>query len=374
MNHILITNDHNEMIALGKILFEEHREFYSNEIRLRSITDVIDAEMRNATQSEKDDVFFRSLYDYWVYGNSIKEEFGFDFAHKTHEEKLEYLTYRNRFLYMHHLNPPETRHYLDNKWEAYNLMKKYYRRDAIVIQDESDYDIFCKFIQMHPQFVVKPLGMSGGKGVHKESAENIDAKVLFHQILDERGDLTAKYHYGNASAMMLEEMIIQAPELSKLHPSSVQSIRLVTIRTEDKVHFWYPRFHVGVKGDFQSNAAAGGITALVDSKTGIVTSHGWCKDGTEYEIHPDTGIAIRGLQIPAWDQLVNIAQDLMLNIVPDIRYVGWDFAYSDKGWCIIEGNWAGEFVGDQLSTGRGLRKELEALIGWKPHQTYWWQE
>ena len=74
MNHILITNDHNEMIALGKILFEEHREFYSNEIRLRSITDVIDAEMRNATQSEKDDVFFRSLYDYWVYGNSIKEE------------------------------------------------------------------------------------------------------------------------------------------------------------------------------------------------------------------------------------------------------------------------------------------------------------
>lgn len=373
MESIPVTTNHSEMIEIGKALFLEHKEFYSNEVRLRSITDVIDAEMPNATREEKQDVFFRSLYDYWVYGNSIKEEFGFDFANKTHEEKMEYITYRNRFLYMYHLNDPQTRHILDNKWEAYNLMKRYYRRDAIVIRDESDYDAFCAFVKEHPRFVVKPLGMSGGKGVHKESAENTDAKTLFRQILDERGELTAKYHYGNASAMMLEEMIVQAPEMARLHPASVQSIRLVTIRTGDKVHFWYPRLHIGVKGDFQSNAAAGGITALVDPETGIVTSHGWCKDGSEYEIHPDTDIPIRGLQMPAWEELVDIANDLMRNVVPEIRYVGWDLAYSDKGWCIIEGNWAGEFVGDQLSAERGLRKELEALIGWKPQQTYWWQ-
>lgn len=374
MKAIRITNDVNEMIQIGKELVEEHKENYSNEKRLRSITDIIDLHMPNASEQEKSDVFYRSIYNYWVYGNNIKEEFYFNFGEKTHEQKNEYITYRNRFDYMRHLNSVENRHYLDNKWEAYELMKPYYRRDAILIKDEKDYDAFIAFTDKHPTFVVKPIGMSAGRGVHKESCEGVEREELFHKILGERDTLGQKYFYGDFSAMMLEELVDQDDEMAQLHPASLQSIRLVTVRVGDKVHLWYPRIDIGRGGSFLINAAAGSIMALIDPETGKIAGKGIPESGELFEVHPDTGVRIEGFQIPKWDELVAMATDLMMNVMPDIRYVGWDMALSKKGWCVVEGNWAGEFVGDQLGHGRGLRKEFETLIGWKPAKTFWWEE
>lgn len=371
---IKITNDTNEMIEIGKKIFEKQKEYYSNEKRLRSVTDIIDLHMPDATKEEKDAVFFRSLYNYWVYGNNIKEEFYFNFADKTHDQKKEYLTYRNRFDYMRHLNSEANRHYLDNKWEAYELMKPYYKRDAILIKEDADFDEFVAFVEKHTEFVVKPIGMSAGRGVHKESAEGVDKKELFNKLLGERNELAAKYHYGDMSAMMLEEVVDQDEEMAALHPASLQSIRLVTIRVGDKVHAWYPRIDIGRGGSFLINAAAGSIMALIDPETGVIVGKGVPESGELFEVHPDTGVRIEGFQIPKWDELIEMATDLMLNVMPDICYVGWDMALSKKGWCVVEGNWAGEFVGDQLGYERGLRKEFEELIGWKPNKTYWWED
>ena len=374
MKEIRITENLAEMAEIGRQIFEEKKEWYSDEKRLRSVTDVIDLHMPDATQEEKDEVFFRSLYDYWVYGNNIKEEFYFNFAEKTHEQKKEYLTYRNRFLYMKHLNSVENRHYLDNKWEAYELMRPYYRRDAILIKDEGDYEAFAAFVEKNPAFVVKPVGMSAGRGVHKDSCEGADKRAVFDRILQERNDLAAKYHYGDSSAMMLEEIVDQDERMAALHPASLQSIRLVTVRVGDKVHVWYPRIDIGRGGSFLINAAAGSIMALIDPKTGVIKGKGIPESGELFEVHPDTGVRIEGFQIPEWDALIDMATDLMLNVMPDICYVGWDMALSKKGWCVVEGNWAGEFVGDQLGQGHGLRREFEEMIGWKPEQTYWWEE
>ncbi len=374
MEKIQITNDHGEMIKIGKELFEKHKEIYSDAKRLRSITDIIDLHMPNATEVEKQDVFFRSIYNYWVYGNSIKEEFYFNFADKTHDEKKEYITYRNRFPYMRHLNSVENRHYLDNKWEAYELMKPYYRRDAILIKDDGDYEKFLNFVEKNPTFVVKPVGMSAGRGVHKESCLNADRKALFDKLLNERDQLVEKYNFGDSSAMMLEELVDQDDEMAALHPDSLQSIRLVTVRVGDKVNIWYPRIDIGRGGSFLINAAAGSIMALIDPKTGIIIGKGIPESGERFEFHPDTDVRIEGFQIPKWNELIEMATDLMLNVMPDICYVGWDMALSKKGWCVVEGNWAGEFVGDQLGYGRGLRKEFEEMIGWKPSKSFWWEE
>lgn len=374
MKNISITENPAQMKEIGQLLLEEHKDIYSNEKRMRSIMDVIDLHMPNASDSEKMDVFYRSIYNYWVYGNNIKEEFYFDFPNKTHQQKKEYITYRNRFLYMKQLNSVENRHYLDNKWEAYELMKKYYRRQAILIKDHSDYDKFSKFVDQNTEFVVKPVGMSAGRGVHKQSSEGIDKRELFDMILKEANILQDKYNYGDSSAMMLEEIVDQDEQMAALHPESLQSIRLVTVRVGDKVNIWYPRIDIGRGGSFLINAAAGSIMALIDPQTGKISGKGIPESGELFEYHPDTGVRIEGFQIPKWDELIEMANDLMLNVVPDIRYVGWDMALSKNGWCVVEGNWAGEFVGDQLGQGRGLRKEFEEMIGWKPNKEFWWEE
>ena len=41
------------------------------------------------------------------------------------------------------------------------------------------------------------------------------------------------------------------------------------------------------------------------------------------------------------------------NNMPEQKYIGWDFALTDKGWVLIEGNW-GQLVG-QYATKVGVK-------------------
>ena len=54
-------------------------------------------------------------------------------------------------------------------------------------------------------------------------------------------------------------------------------------------------------------------------------------------------------------------------------YVGWDLVLTPQGWCVMEGNYSGEFI-FQMINGRGYKKEFEELIGWKYEKEFWWME
>ena len=43
-------------------------------------------------------------------------------------------------------------------------------------------------------------------------------------------------------------------------------------------------------------------------------------------------------------------------------YVAWDFALTDDGWVVIEGNW-GQLLGQQTASQVGVRREFHELIG-----------
>ena len=43
----------------------------------------------------------------------------------------------------------------------------------------------------------------------------------------------------------------------------------------------------------------------------------------------------------------------------NIRYVGWDMAYSDKGWAVVEGNGMSQMIGSQFLYKKGIREEVE---------------
>ncbi len=44
-----------------------------------------------------------------------------------------------------------------------------------------------------------------------------------------------------------------------------------------------------------------------------------------------------------------------------------------QGWCVLEGNYSGEFI-YQMINGRGYKKDFEALIGWKYDKDFWWED
>ncbi len=372
MNSIKITAEKAEMISIGKELFEENSRVY-NERMLSIIRKTIDANMPNATDAEKEDKFYQSIYDYWVYGNNIAEEFYFHFDNMSHEEKCEYVTYRNQQLYIYHLNKKEDSVLLNDKFKTYNLFQPYYKREVIQICSEDDFEMFESFITRHPVFVAKPAALGLAIGVHKvDSNDYPDKKELFTDLLHEGVAMHEGHTWRGSNAVVLEEIIKQHEELAAIHPESVNGIRVTTVRMGDKVHIVHPWFKIGANGNFVTSAAQGTMDAGIDPETGIVDTWGYKENGDKMEYHPQTGIRIPGYKIPRWKELIEMATEVALKL-DTINYVGWDFVLTpDNGWCIMEGNFAGEFMW-QMTYEKGMKKEFEELIGWKPSVDFWWQ-
>ena len=76
---------------------------------------------------------------------------------------------------------------------------------------------------------------------------------------------------------------------------------------------------------------------------------------------PDSQLPFKGYQIPEWEALLKLAEEIHRTKMPNYPYIGWDFALTPKGWVLIEGNW-GEMSMPQIEFGKGLYKEFADLL------------
>ena len=149
-----------------------------------------------------------------------------------------------------------------------------------------------------------------------------------------------------------------------MHPDSVNTIRIPTILTGStrdtyEVHFFAPFVKCGQNGSFVDNGGSGGIVSRVSADGTIIT------DGVDemcniYKEHPNTKIVFNGYKIPEYDKALELVREAAMR-TKDVRYVGWDVAYSDKGWVIVEGNSCGQLLG-QICDKKGEKSELDALM------------
>ena len=371
------------MATLGKEIFNavQQPERITNAVR-KVINQVMPVD---ATDAEKDAVFYRSIYEYWVYGNSITESFAFNFAEKSHAEKMEYLVTRPRMnVYTAHLNNAEKANsLLNNKFNAYKFFRKYYRRDAVLISGEEDFVTFQSFVTKYPIFVSKPVNFGTGLNIRKNSLTDYETpRKLFEALLKERKMLAADPNRtiflrrtGDVD-LILEELIEQSPLLAKLHPQSLNTIRITTVRVRGKIHIFYPFLKIGTGDSFVDNGGAGGLLAGIDTETGIVYTDLFDEFkhyNNPLKAHPDTGIAIKGFQLPQWNEAVALCKELAAKLDGDINFVGWDLGFTPEGWCVVEGNPYGDVIVQQITNRKGLRREFEELTGWKPEGKFWWE-
>ena len=177
-------------------------------------------------------------------------------------------------------------------------------------------------------------------------------------------------HPSRGTEMIVEELIDQDDTMAALHPQSVNALRITTVRAANGQTVMYrPRIKIGMNGGFLASAAQNGVIAEIDPSTGVIRTDGYNENGEHYLVHPNSGIPIKGFQIPKWDELLELVDDLNREM-HEFGYIGWDLVLSKSGWCVMEGNYSGE-IASQVILGKGLRRELEELIGWKPKKEYW---
>ncbi|MBN1365701.1 MAG: hypothetical protein JW976_12905 [Syntrophaceae bacterium] len=287
------------------------------------------------------------------YGALYDEYFFYEFENKSSEYKKSFITEKKRYNYYNRLNRQRNKIYFDDKWKTYQLFHKYYKRDVVCIRNRDDLKIFCEFVSNHPFFILKPLSFSLGEGISViDTQKEKNAENLFQRLLMK-------------APFIIEELIVQDDRMSKFHPQSVNTVRVTTIltgrkNTEYEVHIFCPFFRMGQNGNIVDNAGAGGIIASIDPKTGKLTSIGKDEANNKYMSHPNTGVSIKGFQIPRWEEAVNLAKELAL-IIPTNRYIGWDLALTDHGWVMVEGNSSAQFNIYQFCDLKGRREELDEL-------------
>lgn len=191
----------------------------------------------------------------------------------------------------------------------------------------------------------KPLSASFGNGAHVIKIANRAEAVAAFDRLSKGGE------------WIVEERIIQSSEMSAWNESSVNTVRLPCfLSSNGTFHALAPVLRVGRKGSVVDNAGGGGIIACIDERNGIITTNGQDEAGLEYLAHPDSNRKFKGWQIPKWKELLAFAEEIHRNCLSSHRYIGFDFALTDNGWVVIEGNW-GQFL-NQYVDHRGIKNEF----------------
>lgn len=269
------------------------------------------------------------------------------------EQRKTYITRGVNNRYVEYLNDKEIMRKTGNKLYFNKHHSRFLKRDWICLEDVSKEE-FENFAKKHKVFIVKPIDESCGHGVEKIT---IDEKTNFEKLY-ERLKLNKQ--------ILVEECIVQHEKMSSLNPSSVNTIRVVTLKKDpSNVVVLFVGLRMGNKGKSVDNFNNDGLFTVV-SDDGVVKKPAVDKKGNVYEVHPATNTKIVGFEIPNFDKAINVAKECAKEI-EGLRYIGFDVVVTKDDALILEAN---PFPGHDLYQSevhlekdkKGLREKFDKEI------------
>lgn len=102
-----------------------------------------------------------------------------------------------------------------------------------------------------------------------------------------------------------EEQIKACPEISALHPSSLNTFRVASYVLDGKAYADHAVLRIGIGHSHLDNAHSGGI--FVGINQGRLRDHAFTEQGLRWERHPDSGIGFNDYFIPYIDRVLEAA-------------------------------------------------------------------
>lgn len=171
--------------------------------------------------------------------------------------------------------------------------------------------------------IIKPtLGGTWGVGVKLIQSTNGIVTDTNRSVKD----LFASYK----QCYIVQERLEQHPDLAKLNPTSLNTIRVMSYHRGNEVIILYAVIRIGRKGQIIDNETAGGIKADIDLQTGRIMG---CAMGSPTEGRmplTDVGTSTDGYQIPCFDKVMETVKEMHLRI-PYFNLIGWDMSVDKEG-------------------------------------------
>ena len=249
------------------------------------------------------------------------------------------------------MNDKKFWHFFDNKTEFNQLFHEQVKREWLNFSAATEAQ-FAEFVQGRGDIICKPIDGSSGQGILKCTPEDY-------------ADVHALYARLKAAGIgIVEDKVIQHDTIAALCPTSVNTIRIATLLGDKKQGIVYAFLRIG-NGKVMDNVDQGGMAARIDLESGTLLTVGADKQGNTYTEHPMTHTPIIGFQIPyfkeACDMCLKAAQK-----VPQMRFVAWDVAITEKGPVFIEGNSFPSHAVPQFAAhypdGIGIMREFREFI------------
>lgn len=214
----------------------------------------------------------------------------------------------------------------------YKIKDFYFDNQHNIINENQAIELLSK----EERIILKPsVDTHGGEGI-----EVFDIKKLSFNGISK---VIKKYK----TNFIIQKCIQNEESLRKIHPESLNTIRIVTYIIGGKIKNILPVLRMGVGNSHLDNASAGGIITGInlDGKLTKYAIKQYCK-GPKITEHPDSKIKFEGYFIPKFKDVV-IAAKKMHSLIPQVGFVDWDFVIDEEGVpVLIEAN---------LISGGGMR-------------------
>ena len=257
------------------------------------------------------------------YGAMPEDYISLQFFSIPSSERRKYVTQKNKQLFMKKMYDAEAIKVLDSKYLFSKRFKEYVKRNWIYTGEATESEI-RDFILSRDRVICKLITSTWGLGVGLRTKDDIEAII---------SDVRDGKHY------MIEEVIENHPDVAKVNPDSVNTLRVETcLDSQGNFHLLNVLFMVGTTKTIVSNCHSGGMMCHVDIKTGCIDNDGYNPTGKWYKIHPASGIILKGYKLPYIDKLVDYIKGVC-QVMPNARYVGWDVVITPDGFELIEGNY-----------------------------------
>lgn len=283
-------------------------------------------------------------YDYAMYG----------FYDLTGKQRDTYLTrVRNRKI-SDLMNDPAFHDDFDDKLRFNETFRRFLRRETLNGETATPRQM-AEFAAGQEYIFAKINHGDCGRGVNKLYVKDYESPAV---MLD---------YIRRNQLVVLEQVLPQHPDMARLHPSSVNTMRILTDLVDGEVHVAYISVKMGRGDGYCDNSGQGGVLCRVDPETGKIISPATDDYFNVYDRHPDTGVEFVGYQLPMVPEAIALAKEAAHEI-PQVAHVGWDMAITPTGPAIIEGN---DFPGTDLCQLAPFYPEKEGLWPYYKKLLHW---
>lgn len=212
-----------------------------------------------------------------------------------------------------------------------NINGVFFNNKGILITKEEAITNCSKFNKL----IVKPsIDSYGGRNIIVLNLNGKSSQYKNHSIKEVFDSYQKDF--------IIQIFLSQNKKMKSLNPTSINTIRIISLLWENKVNILHAIVRLGRKNSYVDNTGQGGLFCQIKSDGNLVNK-GYDGESNMF-LETDTNIKFKDFKVPFYDRLKEEVYELHKQ-VPHFRLVSWDLALDNENKTVlIEYNVVGQGV------------------------------